>query len=289
MKRARIALFFCLACSCLTFAFDWPLDEPALAASFGTVSGSSFHPGIDVRSASSQVQAVAQGEVIFVEDGKGSSPLPSSLGSYLALYHDRGLISVYAKMRKGSVVDYLKRAKKCDILALAEPFSGANPASRMEFILFDSDKRQFVNPLLFLRPLPDKLSPVIRAVYLKRDATAVNILENRSFRQGLFELQADFGDPGLDAGARTLNAPFAVRVLLNGSEKINLKWDIGAEREGELRFFSDSGMGVSTFSLGSGAFRLGSFPIPRGRMNLQLIVSDFSQNEKSMSYNFLVD
>jgi hypothetical protein len=175
----------------------------------------------------------------------------------------------------------LKDARQGDILALAGESGGA---SRLEFLLYDAVKRQFVNPCLFLSVLPDKYAPSIKAVYLKRDAIPFNLQDSRAMRQGLCEVQAEFWDPSPDAASKSLNAPFAVRVLLNGSEKINLKWDTGSERDGLFRMFAGDGMDAKAFSASPGRFRLGAFSIPRGRMNLEIIVSDFSQNERSASF-----
>jgi len=168
---------------------------------------------------------------------------------------------------------------------LAGPRGGGE--SGIRFLLFDSEKGQFVNPLLFLRPQKDDRAPSIRAVFAKRDAQAVNLDETRSLRQGLCEIQAEFWDPRADG--QGYNAPYQARVLLNGSEKINLTWDIGREREGKYALFSGDGKSLDDFFIPPGRFRLGAFPIPRGRAVLELIVTDFSQKSRSSSFVIQVE
>jgi hypothetical protein len=285
MRIVRIAAALAaLAAGASAFAIEWPLADPSMESTFGTVSDGRFLPGIEISASDATVRAVGKGEVLFCSDG-GPDGLPSGLGSFVALAHDKGLVSVYGGLEPGSAVDYLKDAQSGDVVGLAGPRGGGE--SGIRFMLFDAEKGQFVNPLLFLRPQKDDRAPSIRAVYAKRDAQAVNLDETRSLRQGLCEIQAEFWDPRADG--QGYDAPYQARVLLNGSEKINLTWDIGREREGKFALFSGDGKSIDDFFMPPGRFRLGAIPIPRGRAVLELIVTDFSQKSRSSSFVIQVE
>lgn len=280
LRRLAAAAAAALLMGTPVFAIEWPLSDCSMESTFGTVSNGRFLPGIEVNSEDATLRATAKGELVFCSDGNEPGGFPSGLGSFVAVAHEKGLVSVYGGLEAGTAVDYLKDVRSGDILGLA----GAKPRGEagIRFMLYDSEKGQFVNPLLFLRPQKDERAPLIRAVYARRDAQAVNLEETRGLRQGLCEIQAEFWDPRADG--QGYNAPYQARVLLNGSEKINLTWDIGRERQGRFALFAGDGKSVEDFFIPPGRFRLGSFPIPRGRAVLELIVTDFSQKSRSSSF-----
>lgn len=289
MKRRRMvapmALALALAMGAGAYAIEWPMAEARMESTFGTLREGRFLPGIEISAEDPAVLCAAAGEVLFCEDGAGPGGLPSGVGSFVAIAHERGLVSVYGGLEPGTAVDYLREARQGDLLGLAAAERGGEAGLR--FFLFDAEKGQFVNPLLFLRPREDQRTPAVRAVYLRRDSQAIDLSQIRTLRQGLCEVQAEFWDPRDDG--QGYNAPFQVRVLLNGSERISLGWDIGREIDGRYRLFSGEGKSVDEFFVPPARYRLGTIQIPRGRASLEIIVSDFSQRSRSSSYVFQVE
>lgn len=284
-RRILARLMAILVCGSL-WAYDWPMKEPALLASFGSSDGTRVLPGMLVSSADDTVKAIGPGELLFAFDTPGDGRHPSGLGAFVAVGHERELISVYGGLKGGSSSVYLRQVMGGDILGLADGPSGR---ARMELTLFDREKANYVNPLLFLSPIGDERAPNVRAAWIKRDAQALDLSAIRSLRQGVCEIQADYADLLPGEGLRA--APYVVRLLVNGVEKANYVYDSARAVDGQLRLFGIDGAGLKRedYLMAEGRYRLGLFPIPRGRISLDLIVSDYARNQRTVSYKLDVD
>jgi hypothetical protein len=280
MKRCA-ALALAALCAALQ-AYDWPLEKPQVTRSFGTPGESGFSTGIDLASASDTVKAVDSGDLVFYSEGT-DGPI-QGLGAWVAVSHDRNLVSVYSGLKNSSVPAYLKRVDRGSILGLAGD-AGAR-TSAIRFSLFDREKRQWVNPYLFLDAIADDRAPQIRSVFLKRDAGLTDLSRAATVKQGIAELISDFGDPGPAPGSQATNAPFQVQVLLDGTERLNLLWDTAREKDGRLIIFGDPGRPFDDVLAQGGGLRLGNIPIVRGKVRLDIIVSDFARNTRTQSFSF---
>ncbi len=277
-----------LACAAVIAAgglagYEWPLADPAVSRTFGTPVDRSYSLSVGVVSEEETVRSAEAGDVVFYSEG-GDGPLEGR-GAWIAVRHEENLVSVYSGLRPGSVPAYLKRVGRGAVVGLAERSGDEDYESG--FLLYDREKSQWVNPLLFLSPIEDSKAPAIRSVALKRDALPVDLSRTKSLRQGKSELIASFGDPGAGTGA--VNAPFQVQAVLNGVEALNLIWDVAREREGRMLLFSGEGKSCGEFALEDGAFRIGSLPIVRGRATLDLIVTDYARNSRTASFSFQAD
>jgi hypothetical protein len=281
-KRPRLTAALIALAGAPLAALEWPLESPSLVSTFGTPVDRAYSVGIVVTSGSETVRAVDSGDVVFSSEGD-DGPL-KGLGAWIALSHERDLMSVYAGLRPAAVPAYLKAAGPRAVLGLAG--SDGGKGFRARFMLFDRDKGRWVNPLLFLDPVKDAKAPIIRSAYLKRDALPMELSRVRSLRQGISELIADFVDPGASAASETANAPFQVQVILNGAERLNLIWDTAREKAGRLLFFSGEGLALEDFLAQDGKYRVGLLPVVRGRTTLEIIVSDYARNSRTASYTF---
>jgi hypothetical protein len=282
MKSPRLAAALIALAAAPLVAFEWPLESPTLVSTFGTPADRAYSVGIVVSSGDETVKAVDSGDVVFSSEGD-EGPL-MGLGAWIALSHERDLMSVYAGLRPSAVPAYLKVAGGRAVLGLAG--SDGGKGFRMRFMLFDREKGRWVNPLLFLDPVKDLKVPVIRSAYLKRDALPMDLSQVRAVRQGISELIADFGDPGPSAAAEAGNAPFQIQVILNGTERLNLLWDTAREKAGRLLFFSGEGVALEDFLAPDGKYRIGLIPVVRGRTTLEIIVSDYARNSRTSTYSF---
>jgi hypothetical protein len=277
--RIAIALAAFAASAGSLGALDWPVDEPEVLSTFGTILGGRYLPGIDVETGSRIVRAVDDGELAFYSEGT-DGPF-RAMGAWVAVSHERNLVSVYAGLEAGAVPSYLSEIKKGNLLGKA---AEAGKASRIRFMLFDREKSQWVNPLLFLDPVKDERAPQIRRVAVKRDALPVDLSKAQVLRQGLSEIWVDAGDFGQGKTGTAANAPFQVQVLLNGAERINLLWDVARESDGALVLFGGEGLSTADFIAQDGYLRIGAVPLVRGKTSLELIVSDFSRNSRTMDF-----
>lgn len=264
-------------------AFDWPVDSPHVRTSFGTIGDGRFEPGIQIAAEGASVASIDAGEIIFV-NGSGA-PYPSGLGAWVAVAHEGGLVSIYGRLDPSSLPTASGKVAAGDSLGMTG-LSGAASVAGLELMVFDSVKSAWVNPSIFLSPAPDKQRPTIQGSWIRRERDLLPLGPGARIRQGLCEIIADFHD---SSSGKERIAPFSARVLISGVERIALTWDILAVRDGRALLFGEEGMSVRDFEVEQGRYRLGGFSLPRGRIGLDIIVSDYARNSRTQSYQVTVE
>ena len=148
-------------------ALDWPVSPLALISTFGESQNGHFHKGIDLAGGGMQVYPVDTGEVLFLFEEKFSPlQLPSGLGSFIVLEHNRELRSLYAHLKKGSIPQDSGKISREEILGISGD-TGNTTGPHLHLALFDMEFNQIINPLLALPPLLDTRRPTLEAVHLK--------------------------------------------------------------------------------------------------------------------------
>ncbi len=167
--------------------FRLPLDlPPSLAGSFGEIRGGHFHSGLDFRTNQREgypVYAVADGYVSRLRVQIGG------FGNAVYITHPNGYTSVYAHLQRFNdritqiIRDYQYRkesfdvdfpllpveisVKKGEIIAWSGN-TGSSGGPHLHFEIRDSETEETVNPQLFGINVPDRIKPVISALYMYR-------------------------------------------------------------------------------------------------------------------------
>lgn len=284
--RRSVFLLACLVVPIVSIALEWPVPPGYPLVPFGSFHAGRFGTEMTLAPSGTQVRAAAAGEIAFAFEGdKLPSGLPCTLGSFVAVNHADGLVSVYGRLEKGSLPGYGRQAAAGDVLGRAGG-SGFYSSQEASFSLYDRVKRQYLNPQTLLAAVKDDRAPVVRAVYLASGDKTYSLAETRSLRQGTYEFYADILDPSSDARHRS---PYSIRMLINGAERLRYVCDIAKAEQGRLRFFGAAKADSESFYRADGKMRLGSYLLPRGRSTIVLIVADYAGNEREMSRAVMVE
>lgn len=278
-------LLFFGAGAALLFAFDWPLSSPRIVQSFGTAAYGGFATGLALEAQNGLVKSAEEGELAFVVDEKGGGVgrLPSTLGSYVVVEHPRGMVGVYGELAPGSASSYLRGIKKGSILG-STGASGWSRVGGSDFRLFDRSAARWVNPLLLLPPIEDKIPPLVRAAYLLKAGKSWPLGETKTLPQGSYTIAVDAIDPTTASVSGPANAPYYLRLLVDGVKVAELSFDVAEVRDGLLRISSDSPRGFEDCYSVDGKTLLAQRSLPRGRSVITVLVRDFAGNERQSSW-----
>lgn len=271
-------------------AFEWPVGPVQPAALFGSAGGGSFVTGIELASAGGLVKAADSGELAFAWDNgtQAASRLPSTIGSYVIVEHPRGMAGVYAELEPGSASSYLTKVSKDSILGKAGA-SGMTGDTGLFFGIYDRGARRWVNPFLLLPPWADKATPQIRGAILLRDGKSWSLGDVKSVPQGQYLVAVDVSDPLDAAHSAGPSVPYFVRLVVNGVKAAERSFDVVSCDAGRQYVGSDSPWSFEDSFLPDGKMLMGSRLLSRGKAVIQVLVRDYSGNERQASWTVIVE
>jgi hypothetical protein len=285
MKQWFFVALFTL-CLSMAYGMDWP-SGGALINNFGQNEDGSPVLG-DSFETEGPVRAAERGEMIFVhEDSQLSSRLPSPMGSWIALDHGEGLVSIYSRLdekslRVGPGSTYIE---KNTILGMAGQ-SGWSTRRGFHFSLFDRKERRWVNPSMIITPLLDTRPPTIQSVFFRNaQGRVIYPAQTRVISQGRYTISVD---TMLGFNERP-QAPYRIVCTINGSEIGSLTFDTFSARDGVLMIYRNGLVPVKQVYALSPAFEVGEVLFPRGQVTLDIIVSDIAGRSQSASFRFSVE
>jgi murein DD-endopeptidase MepM/ murein hydrolase activator NlpD len=269
-------------------SYQWPVENPAVVATFAQNAFGSFYRGISVTGKDSAVRPIEKGELVFYAARTGAG-LPSVFGDFAVIEHEKNLRSLYghlvldadlagdrkttfeAKDRLGSVGD-----------------SGITEGAQLFLAIKDLALEQTINPCLVLPPIAEKTRPAIRAATLKSGDTEITLPAPGGVPAGQWEVSADIFD---EASVRYFRptAVYRVSVHINGQESFQFAFDAIKDKDGVPRVYPSKDLSWQDLYAGDLRMRLGTAALKRGMANLEIIVRDFAGNERSQSFQFRVN
>ena len=196
------------------------ITPPALSGSFGELRSNHFHSGIDLRTNQREGYPV-----YAIADGYVSRIRIQSSGFGIALYinHPNGYTSVYGHLQrynaklsaKAKTIQYEKKSFDIDEFPSADLIpvykgeiiaysgnTGSSGGPHLHFEIRDTKTEATINPQLFGIEVPDRVKPVVSALYAYR-------LDNQPFSEFTPKIPIPLVGTG---GAYRVNGP----VSLNG-------------------------------------------------------------------------
>jgi hypothetical protein len=231
--------------------------------------------------------AAEQGELLFQSREGGASRLPSPLGSWLALDHGDGIVSIYSRM--GSVLPALPPRSSRGAELGESGNSGWSKNKGFYFSLFDRRERRWINPSIIITPKEDTRPPVISSVRLKDGpGRLLDPAQTRSVRQGRYVVSVAAFDTLLGPGESPL-APFRIVCMVNGSEAGVLNFETYSVRDGSLMVYRNGLVPVRDIYALYPAYEVGEVSFTRGQASLELIAQDISGNTRNVVYRLMVE
>lgn len=173
MKR----LFFFALVAALFFtelsALDWPADTQNFLRLFGQCIGEyTFEQGLAFENTST-VRAADDGILLIALDKKyGTGAFPSTLGNALVFLHDDGLQTVYGNLDDTVVFRNRTTTESNAVIGRTGNSGWGNP-NDLIFQVSDNQKKVYINPLLLLPSVNDKIAPQIQNIILINEQNAV--------------------------------------------------------------------------------------------------------------------
>ena len=270
-------------------AMDWPLAPPRLAATFGTFAKGRVVLGVELASEEGVVRSSEDGEVAFaVEEGEHPAGLPTPLGSFAVVEHQRGMAAVYSHLAPGTLATRVRKIKAGDPLGRPGS-SGWVEGSGVLFQVFDRRAGSWVNPLLVLPPNADDKPPAIRSLALSRSGKTYVLGDVSSLPQGTYRVSVDVVDPADSPWIVAPLAPYVIRLAIDGVEATKYVFDVAKGSEGKLALFALSPVETTALKTPEGRYSLVERLFSRGRVVIEVRVEDAAGNKRSASYTLLVE
>ena len=260
-------------------AFQWPVKDVSIIASFGQNVFGSFLKGINLGGASQKVRALDSGELVYYSQ-LGGSPLdlPSGLGSYAIYQHNNGIRSLYGHLQVSSILTNKLTVSLEDVIGITG-YTGTDPGSMLYLQLIDTEFKKYINPLLSLPLLNDQNKPIIKNVYLLSKETRMVLSSKMLIKSGVFGLSADIRDLSENTGFYDYLAPFSISLYLNGENLANINFESMKVVGNHLLLQESNGISFEELYKNDWEFYLGEFEFNPGDIMIEISVKDFSGNE----------
>lgn len=259
-------------------ALNWPVSNPALVATFGQNRWNDFHSGIDIGGGAQAVHPAAAGEVIFrFDEGLDPRDIPTGLGSFVVLQHADGLRTLYAHFAKGTILTSRKPVTPQDTLGTIGD-TGYSTGTHLFFAVIDPAKKEYINPLTLLPPLPDTMPPVIASVSLERNNKIEPVENGMRVTAGDVSLLAKVFDLSQYVNYYDPMAPYEIEAALNGRQLFKITYETLRAADGKLLLLPSDGRTFGNFYVSNWDVRLGSTMLSPGVAHLVVQARDIAGN-----------
>jgi hypothetical protein len=279
------------------FAFQWPVENPVLTATFGENRENHFHGGIDIGGGEQKIHPIEEGEVIFYFDlEQPRQEIPTGLGNFLVVEHPRGIRSLYAHLKDGSLDPDKVEVVADDVIGVIGD-SGGSYGKHLHLEVADKELRQIVNPMRLLPELADRVVPSINNVWFLAgdfsEALADEIpssaryepVDGKEIIPGVWTVILDVYDLSEHVTYFCPMAPYRVQTFLNGQLSLSLVYDGLGEKNDRLEFIQEKGVSFDNYYLDSWLVNLGAINVPEGAVVIEIVASDFAGNESSRLFS----
>ena len=276
---------------------DWPSPGAMMTKNFGWNDGGLPHLGISFESSES-LKAADDGELLFRRrQGDTASRLPSPLGSWVALDHGDGIVSIYSRFDDKSG-DKSPGDKSSSAISgsvekgevLGEPgISGWSSQKGFYFQLFDRKEKRWINPSLIISPPEDTRPPLILRVRLRDvQGRLFDPSQTRNLSQGRYTIFVDATDTMVRPNEAPL-APYRIICSVNGSETGILNFETYSVRDGSLMVYRNGLVPVRRVYALFPGYEVADVWFSRGQTTLEIIAQDIADNTRSVIYRLTVE
>ena len=288
-RRSVRYTIFVLALSIVSpasvFAFQWPVEEKVLTATFGESRWDHFHTGIDIGGGEQQVRPVDAGEVIFSNDtARRSGGLAYGLGAFVVLEHAQGIRSLYAHLDPTHSAEIPDTVTTDTVLGVIGE-SGASLGKHLHLEIIDIELGSYVNPLVVLPSIPDSITPEIKQLTIVSDESGSDpqiLHRGQTVRSGDYRLLIELYDQSEHVAYFCPMAPYQITGYFNGSEVFHLKFDTLFDSTGALKLGrDDDAPAYEDLYIDTWTIDIGTVPFRVGEIQIEIVASDVIGNESS--------
>lgn len=287
MKR----FIFCILAAAVFFtelsALEWPADTQNFLRLFGQRIGkNTFEEGLTFEDAAT-VRAADDGILLIAIDKKyGSGAFPSTLGNALIFLHDDGLQTIYGNLENTAVFRNRVTTESTTVIGRTGN-SGWGHSNALIFQVSDNQKKVYINPLLLLPSVNDKIAPQIQNIMVVNEQhTVFQINGQKNVRQGSYELYADITDTTVQGGRSF--SPFRITIFVNGANIRTIPFETILQKD-EASYLGNTAFTDRLLYQRKDALYLGNIILTRGKSDILITARDITGNEKSERFTIQVD
>ena len=287
MKR-----FFLFAVSAVIFftelsALEWPADTQDFLRLFGQRIGkNTFEQGLAFEEVTT-VRAADDGILLIALDKKyGTGAFPSTLGNALVFLHDDGLQTVYGNLDDTTVFRTRVAIESTAVIGRTGN-SGWGKPNDLIFQVSDNQKKVYINPLLLLPSVNDKIAPQIQDIILINEQNTVfQVSGQKNIRQGSYGLYANISDTMVSGGHSF--SPFRITIFVNGTNIRTIPFETIMQKDGGSYLGNTAFTDTLLYRRKDGLY-LGKIILNRGKSDILITARDITGNEKSERFTIQVD
>ena len=287
MKR----FVFCILAAAVFFtelsALEWPADTQNFLRLFGQRIGkNTFEEGLTFEDAAT-VRAADDGILLIAIDKKyGSGAFPSTLGNALIFLHDDGLQTIYGNLENTAVFRNRVTTESTAVIGRTGN-SGWGHSNALILQVSDNQKKVYINPLLLLPSVNDKIAPQIQNIIVVNEQhTVFQINGQKNVRQGSYELYADITDTTVQGGRSF--SPFRITICVNGANIRTIPFETILQKD-EASYLGNTAFTDRLLYQRKDALYLGNIILTRGKSDILITARDITGNEKSERFTIQVD
>ena len=287
MKR----LFFFTLSAAIFFtelsALEWPADTQTFLRLFGQRIGeNTFEQGLTFQDVTT-VRAADEGSLLIALDKKyGTGAFPSTLGNALIFVHDDGLQTVYGNL-DDTALFHSRITTESNAVIGKTGNSGWGKQNNLIFQVSDNQKKVYINPLLLLPSVNDKIAPQIQNIILINEQnTAFQMNGSKNVWQGSYELYADIFDTDAQGGHSF--SPFRITIFVNGTNIRTLPFETITQKDAES-YLGNTAFTDKLLYRRKNELYLGEIILNRGKSDILITARDITGNEKSEQFTIQVD
>jgi len=265
----------------LLSSFQWPVENFEFGSGFAQNRFGGFSPGVTLRAKGESISPVGSGEIVFaLRENEKPYTIPSGLGSFCVIDHERNLRSLYSHLLDIPKLDNGGEMVSPETVLGTVGGSGFAMGETLFLMLYDMEVNQLVNPLLLLPERKDDTKPVIGGLYLKNIDESEEIQLIRSgmtVDAGQKILLAGMYDPV--SGAVTMKrVPYEISAYVNGEEVSRRILEGLSEDDCCLTLVDQKEGKFEQIYHNSGRVRLGTVTVRPGTANIEVVARDFAGN-----------
>ncbi|MDR1866960.1 MAG: M23 family metallopeptidase [Treponema sp.] len=286
MKKLLIVLFLCVTTVGITmWALEWPAAPTQLITTFGANERGFPHLGISFDT-SNDILSSGNGELIFNSETKLSRFI-SPLGTWKAIDHGEGLISIYSRFAPDNDSAALTTVQSGTVIGSAGR-SGWSQRQGFHFSLYDRKGRHWSNPSLLLPPVADTQAPIIQSVRLRNQAgTFFELLPMRRIPQGSYAIVVNASDT-VDQNTRLLT-PISIRCFVNGTEIGVLTFETIFEQDGILMIQQHVPTPLATVYAPFPSFEIAQYRFDRGLATIEVLARDMQGGTRNVTFTVIIE
>ncbi len=287
MKKYFVFFLLLIINAATLYSLQWPVEKWVLQSTFAENRGDHYQTGIGIGGGEQKVLSVADGEIVYYQEENTFSALPSGLGNYIVIEHERQLRTTYANLKKDSIDKKSIKVKAGDKIGLIGD-SGASSGPVLHFEVIDLELNEIVNPLMLLPPAGDKTKPAIKEVFIEMTGSEneIKLSPRNDIKAGKYDLSAVIYDTSEYVDYFCQLAPYKINVYINGEEAASISYNSIKKNDKSL-VLSSNMKKVSEYyknTVNNWHIYLGQFEISAGMIRVEIAASDFAGNETSKEF-----